>query len=375
MDLAHLGSGNRICTVVFVDLVGYSKEAVSRQAAIKTRFSELLAEALEHTPAADRLVLDTGDGAALCFLGDPEDALFAANNLRSRLMEASEPHALQLRLGINLGPVRVVKDVAGHPNVIGDGINVAQRVMSFAEPNQILVSRSYYEVVSRLSPEYAQLFEYMGLHRDKHVREHEVYKVQLSPSPGPRGAVEPADAAPASSGAPAPAGEPAGARTVPRFPPALIARLTTALTLEIGPVGKLVVRRAVERVSDARTLCQTLAESVPEASRAAFLKGLADLTAPPAAPGGVSRAPGIAEPRPTGPPAAGPAPPPREIEPELLARAEKLLSHQIGPLARILVRQAAKSAASPRELFERLAIYIDNPEARKIFIEEADRSG
>jgi len=68
--------------------------------------------------------------------------------------------------------------------VIGDGINVAQRVMSFAHPNQILVSRSYHEVVSRLSQEYAQLFHYAGLHRDKHVREHEVYEVHLAPSPG-----------------------------------------------------------------------------------------------------------------------------------------------------------------------------------------------
>src|SRR5262245_51145203 len=183
MDAAHLGSGNRICSVVFVDLVRYSEEPVSKQAELKAHFEALVAAALEHTPVADRLVVDTGDGAALCFLGDPEDALFAANVLRSG---GPEPPGLSLRLGINLGPVRVVKDINGHENVIGDGINVAQRVMSFAAPNQILVSRSYYEVVSRLSPEYAQLFSYVGLHRDKHVREHEVrehevYEVQLAP--------------------------------------------------------------------------------------------------------------------------------------------------------------------------------------------------
>ena len=73
-----------------------------------------------------------------------------------------EQHGLRLRIGINLGPVRVVKRHQRARNVIGDGINVAQRVMSFAEPNQILVSRSYYEVVSRLAPEYAQLFQYVG---------------------------------------------------------------------------------------------------------------------------------------------------------------------------------------------------------------------
>ena len=29
-------------------------------------------------PARDRIILDTGDGAAVTFMGDPEDALFAA---------------------------------------------------------------------------------------------------------------------------------------------------------------------------------------------------------------------------------------------------------------------------------------------------------
>src|SRR5262245_37618997 len=198
MDPAQFGSGNRICTVVFVDIVGYSEEPVSKQAEMKARFGALLAGALEHTPAADRLVLDTGDGAALCFLGDPEDGLFAANSLRGKVLETPETGpALPLRLGINLGPVRVVRDINGRPNVIGDGINVAQRVMGFAAPNQILVSRSYYEVVSRLSPEYGELFLYAGLHKDKHVREHEVYEVQLSP--GGRGAPKPESELPAEA--------------------------------------------------------------------------------------------------------------------------------------------------------------------------------
>ncbi len=49
--------------------------------------------------------------------------------------------------------------------------------MGFAEPNQILVARSYYEVVSCLSDAYAKLFHYEGSRTDKHVREHEVYAV------------------------------------------------------------------------------------------------------------------------------------------------------------------------------------------------------
>jgi hypothetical protein len=80
-------------------------------------------------------------------------------------------------MGINLGPVKLVKDINGHPNIIGDGINVAQRIMSFARPGQIVVSRSYYDVVSNLASEYAKLFHYEGSRTDKHVREHEIYVV------------------------------------------------------------------------------------------------------------------------------------------------------------------------------------------------------
>jgi hypothetical protein len=80
-------------------------------------------------------------------------------------------------MGINLGPVRLVKDINGQPNIVGDGINVAQRVMGFADPGQVLVSRSYYDAVSRLSQEYAGMFHYQGSRTDKHVREHEVYAI------------------------------------------------------------------------------------------------------------------------------------------------------------------------------------------------------
>jgi class 3 adenylate cyclase len=69
-------------------------------------------------------------------------------------------------MGINLGPVKLLVDINKQLNLIGDGINVAQRVMSFAEPGKLLVSRSYYEVISCLSQEYAKLFNYEGVHPD-----------------------------------------------------------------------------------------------------------------------------------------------------------------------------------------------------------------
>jgi Adenylate and Guanylate cyclase catalytic domain/PEGA domain len=160
-----------VCSVLFLDIVEYSKKPVSEQLSLKQEFNRSLTKSLEQVPPRDRIILDTGDGAAVTFMGDPEDALFAAMAMRD------SAGAIAVRLGVNLGPVRLVKDLNGQLNIIGDGINVAQRVMSFARPGQLLVSRSFYEVVSCLSRDYATLFHHEGARTDKHVREHDVYSV------------------------------------------------------------------------------------------------------------------------------------------------------------------------------------------------------
>jgi len=173
-----------ICSVLFLDIVEYSQRSVAEQIALKERFNKVLTEAITGVPTDDRIILDTGDGAAVSFLGDPEDTLFAGMSLRDSVagQDATTGPRLQIRVGVNLGPVRLVKDINGNPNIIGDGINVAQRIMSFADPGQILVSRSYYDVMARLSEDFAKLFHYEGAKTDKHVREHEVYAI--SPNSG-----------------------------------------------------------------------------------------------------------------------------------------------------------------------------------------------
>jgi len=168
-----------VCSVLFLDIADYSQKPVAEQLQLKQAFNQALAVALEHVLPRDRIILDTGDGAAITFMGDPEDALFASMGMRD--LAVSVP----VRLGVNLGPVRLVKDLNGQMNIIGDGINVAQRVMSFSRPGQLLVSRSFYEVVSCLSRDYANLFRHEGSRTDKHVRAHEVYAV-VGATPAPR---------------------------------------------------------------------------------------------------------------------------------------------------------------------------------------------
>jgi len=168
-----------LCSVLFMDIVKYSSQSVDTQVKWKTRFNTYLGEAIQDVPDSERVILDTGDGAPVCFLGAPEAAMFAALHLCQNFVRDKQEQqpGLRVRIGVNLGPVKLVKDLNGSLNAIGDGINAGQRIMSFAPENQILVSQSFYEVVSRLSDDYKALFKLRGVETDKHVREHTVYSL------------------------------------------------------------------------------------------------------------------------------------------------------------------------------------------------------
>ena len=163
--------------VVFYDIVGYTKQPDSHQILLKQRFGQLLTDSLAQLEASERIVLDTGDGAAIGFLQHPTDALESAIHFRQALVADKFDTPLRVRIGIHLGPVSLVKDMNGLTNMLGDGINSAQRVMSFAGQNQIYVSRAYFEFVSNLGNDYNDSFRYRGAQQDKHGREHQVYEL------------------------------------------------------------------------------------------------------------------------------------------------------------------------------------------------------
>src|SRR3954469_9652046 len=102
--MADLQNRTLICSVLFIDIVEYSRKPVVEQIALKERFNELLSNALRGVAVNDRIILDTGDGAAISFIGDPEDALFVAAGLRDALAKETEEIDLDLgtRMGINL---------------------------------------------------------------------------------------------------------------------------------------------------------------------------------------------------------------------------------------------------------------------------------
>ena len=164
-------------TVLFFDMVAYTKQPVQKQTEMKKLFNQLVTSCI-HSVSNDRneyIILDTGDGAAIGFTHHPEEALEVAIKFRDEINSNKKYADIKVRMGIHLGPINIVNDMNGKPNMVGNGINDAQRVMDFAGENQVFISRSYYDFISRLSDEFAEQFYYRGGQRDKHGHEHQVY--------------------------------------------------------------------------------------------------------------------------------------------------------------------------------------------------------
>jgi class 3 adenylate cyclase len=349
-----------LCSVVFIDIVEYSVQSVAIQLAWKDRFNRYLGVGIQDVPTADRVILDTGDGAAVCFLGDPEAAMFCGLRLLGALVE-EEPareSPMRARVGINLGPVKLVRDINGNLNAIGDGINVGQRVMSFASDDQILVSRSFYEVASCLSDNYLGLFRFMGVRLDKHQREHTVYELL------PPGARQLARTSVAVGVASAPERAAALRQEV-------LDRIEAWLAEVIGPTAHVLVRQVSARATCLEELQAALQPYLPPGpERERFLATWeAEL--------GVE---GVEveleeEPSPTRrdpePPAPTPMPvtPPPGWDPAVLERARQALAIHLGPMARILVARAAARASGEEELYRLLAEAIASPRDREAFLQ------
>lgn len=165
-------------SVLFTDIVGYSKLINADQISCKAKFNEIWAESLSELGNPPVVCIDTGDGAILASLEDPEIPIKFALLMMKKYNEQNVvlKFGMSVRMGINFGPVEVAKDINGNSTVLGDGINNGQRIMSFANPNELLISRPYFDLIKPLSYEYKDMFGYFGKRSDKHNHSHELYR-------------------------------------------------------------------------------------------------------------------------------------------------------------------------------------------------------
>jgi hypothetical protein len=149
-----------LATYVFLDVVDFSKCGVATQAGIVERLKTVVLSAIppeyKLTPRKDLLFLHTGDGICIVLLKHDlmvEAPLIIALNILKQLAEPAQPPeppcpALQVRIGIHVNRDNLLSDINEQRNVAGAGINMAQRIMSAADGNQILLSHSIHDLLA-----------------------------------------------------------------------------------------------------------------------------------------------------------------------------------------------------------------------------------
>ena len=158
----------RLAAIVHADLAGFTR---MMEGAETRTFRHLKSAQTEvWRPAIDsgrgRLVGTAGD-AMLAEFGSAVSAVAAAIDIQERMARfneaLSEEQRMLFRIGVHLGEV-IIDDE--DQNIFGDGVNLAARIQTLAEPGGIAVSRAVRDLVE-LRVEY--VFHDGGEHQLKNV--------------------------------------------------------------------------------------------------------------------------------------------------------------------------------------------------------------
>jgi len=181
--MVNLGPERRLAAVVSADMVGYSRlmevDEAGTLARLKTHRIELLDPAI--TKNRGRIIKTTGDGLLVEFQS-VVDAVVCAAEIQRRMTRrnADVPPArwIQFRIGINLGDVIVDED-----DIFGDGVNIAARLETLADPGGICVSGAVCDQVGGRLEDI--VFEDLGDQQVKNItRPIRVYRVRLEQDDG-----------------------------------------------------------------------------------------------------------------------------------------------------------------------------------------------
>ena len=349
-----------LCTVMLLELQVPADAPPEHPAVLKKVVHELVGKALRGLPENTHVAVETPGAALVCFMGDPEDALHSALLLRD-LVPQCYGGLISMRIALHLGPVSVTANNNDQVSAIGDGIHGATRVKARGGPNQVVVSRVYHDLLSRLNPDTEQLFQYHGPAADHPL---EVYTVVAGSATAQRETLasffvtRPAPLAAASS-----------------IDEETLQDIEAELTGYIGPLGRILVRKLQGRAGSARELRELLAPVIQNArTREFFVAGkLGEL---PAGRGKPSPAPGAltADASSLRPPSRAYATRQLDIAPAELVIIEHTLERFVGATAQPLMLREIDVCAQFRDFIAGLANSIAHAEQRAVFLQALQRA-
>ena len=143
-----MGETRKIAAILVADVVGYSRLAGADEDRTLARLRALRSDLIDPTIAVHngRVFKRTGDGILVEFRSVVDAvrcAIEAQNGLVDRNVGVAPDRRIEFRVGIHLGDV--VEEADG--DLMGDGVNIAARLVSIAKPGAICVSEDTYRQV------------------------------------------------------------------------------------------------------------------------------------------------------------------------------------------------------------------------------------
>jgi hypothetical protein len=254
---------------MFVDIVGYSQLPMSVQASAMQDLQHVVSSSKEYLNAQkdDLIALPVGGGLVLSFFGNPEAPIRCALYVGAELQKHPE---LQVRIGLHSGPVYRVRDITDNINIAGGGFNFAQRVMACGDAGHILASGTIVDLLTQHSSWSSYLHE-LGVAEVKHGVKLRVFNVYTDEAGNPAVPLKLKTAARVAaandSSAPqvgvlTPPPEPGSRTSDIALSPENVEHATKDLALYIGPIARVIVKRASRNCSTLKELYHTVAKEI-----------------------------------------------------------------------------------------------------------------
>jgi len=169
----------------FTDIVAGSNPTIPTKNQVKKIIvlNELIlrTETFSKRDPISTVALPTGDGYAIGFSDSPEKPIHLAMELHKALnrynISQRGHEKLLIRVGIDMGPVYVIKDINNMDNVWGPGIILTRRVMDLAGDMNIFASARIADDVLKLSAEYKKMLHPIGNYSIKHGEELQLFNI------------------------------------------------------------------------------------------------------------------------------------------------------------------------------------------------------